>query len=415
MHKKILSSLFLLPTLLLVSCGSNKSHTFDRKYFNGICALSGEFNNGVDRGLTNEWTASKVKALRAKSCRIWIALNGLFIVGENDELFVNQKYYSVMKDHVQKLKDAGIENFLLLFSSFVHPTGYVPTTGYVVPDPNEEYDDYIRFLNLQGEAAKRIKQLFPEITVFEPGNEPDFACPGCIHKNGFIFGGDMSINYDYIYNDDDKVSILADLCWYVRRAVKEVDPSTKVAFPGLTNQYTVKDFLDLVYKRIESKCLPAGEELSDIDPDNYFDIINWHPYPTKLREDKSVVWDVWKENNQEIHQVAVDHGDEEKEVYFSELGWTDYGDRDDVTLNRIADNYTTSMKIIKEEFPWVTAVFPFRLTNLIYQYLDDTGAEENFGLFYHPDDPLTPAKPKPAAYALAKAYNGEDYDLDKNL
>jgi hypothetical protein len=32
---------------------------------------------------------------------------------------------------------------MMMFSSFVYPTGYVPSTGYVVPNPNEEYDDYI--------------------------------------------------------------------------------------------------------------------------------------------------------------------------------------------------------------------------------------------------------------------------------
>ena len=111
----------------------------------------------------------------------------------------------------------------------------------------------------------------------------------------------------------------------------------------------------------------------------------------------------------------VKHKDDGKGVYFTELGWTDFGSRDEANLNRIANNYTTSFRLIKEKMPWVTAVFAFRLTNLVYQIIDDTGGEENFGLFYHPNDPLTPAKPKPAAYAVAKAFNGEDYDLDAHL
>ena len=419
MHKKIISTLLMALSLALTSCQTQKeeqkTYTYDRSYFNGICALSGEFNNGVDYALTNDWTASKVKALKAKSSRLWIAMSGLFTVGENDDLTVNQKYYLVMKDHVDKLKEAGVENFLLMFTSFVYPTGYVPSTGYVVPDPNEEYDDYIRFLNLQALAAKEIKTMFPEIRNFEPGNEPDFACPGCIHKNGFIFGGDMSVNYAFVYNDDDKTSILADLCWYVRRAIREVDPDARVAFPGLTNQYSVPEFMDLVYKRIESTCLPAGQEYCDTDPDNYFDILNWHPYPTQVREDGSIRWDDWVQYNKDVYQVTIDHGDEGKEVYFSELGWTDWGNRDEYSLERIAENYTGALTHIRDEMPWVTAVFAFRLTNLIHQHLDDSGGEENFGLFYHPDDPLTPGKPKPAAYAVAKFYNGEDYDLDANL
>ena len=266
----------------LSSCNQSQSVApikYDYSYFNGICALSGDFNNGVDVGLTNDWTASRVAALKAKSFRLWIALSGLFTVGENDTIRVNQKYYLIMKDHIDKLKVAGVENFLILYSSYIHPIGYVPSTGYVVPDPREEYEEYIRFLNLQKEASKQIKQMFPEIRNFEPANEPDFEVPGCIHKNGFIYNGGDEANAKYAYNADDKACILADLCWYVREGIREVDKNAKVAFPGLTNQLTVPDFLDLVYDKIESKRLPVGQKYSDTNPDHYFDILNWHPYP----------------------------------------------------------------------------------------------------------------------------------------
>ena len=417
------SILFLALTSIfsvaLSSCQKEeKKHepiNYDYKYFNGICALSGEFNNGVDIGLTNDWTASRVKALGAKSMRLWIALSGLFTVGEEDDLHINMKYYNVMKDHIDKLKAVGVENFLCMYSAFVYPTGYVPSTGYVVPDPREEYEDYLRFLHLQEEASKQIITLFPEIKNFEPGNEPDFACPGCIHKNGFIYGGDMTINYPYVYNDDDKASIIDDLCWYVRRGVTSVDSKAKVAIPGLTNQGTTADFLDLLYQKIESKRLPAGQEFSDTNPDRYFDILNWHPYPTQFDYEGNIDWADWTEYNRELYQVAIDHNDEGKEVYFSELGWTDFGINDESTLNRIAKNYENAFKCIKEDMPFVTAVFAFRMTNLKYQVLDDTGGEENFGLFYHPDDDVHHGGAKPAAYVVAKVYNGEDYNLDEYL
>lgn len=416
MKKKLLSFLVVCGALLSAcNINSKKSYTYDYTYFNGICALSGDFNNGVDYGLTNEWTKGKVKALNAKSARVWIALSGLFNVEENDEIVLNQSYYKIMIDHIDKFKEGGVENFVCLYSSFLHPYGYVPSTGYVVPDPREEYEQYTRFLDLQAKASAKIKELFPDINNFEPANEPDFACPGCIHKNGFIFGGGMSVNYSFIYNDDDKVSILLDLCWYVREAVRKVDPNAKVVFPGLTNQASVPDFVDLIYQKVESKTLPTKQEKSDIDPDNYFDILNWHPYPTKFDNENNVDWDAWVEFNQSVHNVMVKHKDDGKPVYFTELGWTDFGSRDEVVLNRIGNNYTTAFRLIKEKMPWVASVFAFRLTNLVYQIIDDTGGEENFGLFYHPNDPLTPAKPKPAAYAVAKAFNGDDYDLDAHL
>ena len=419
MKNKIFALLITTLSLSISGCKPNndepKNFTYDYTYFNGICALSGEFNNGVDYGLTNEWTASRAKALQAKSMRIWIALSGLFSVDDNDELSINKMYYDVMVDHIDKLVDAGVENFLCMYTSYVYPTGYVPTTGYVVPDPNEEYDEYIKFLNLQAEASKKLKELFPVIRNFEPGNEPDFACAPCIHKNGFIHGGGMEVNYNYIYNDDDKTSILCDLCWYVRKAVREVDNNARVVFPGLTNQYTVPDFLDLVYTKIESKCLPAGQTYSDIDPDNYFDILNWHPYPTQVSDDGTIRWKQWVEYNKEVYDVVIKHGDEGKEVYFSELGWTDWGYREEYVQNRIADNYRQAFAHIKAEMPWVTAVFVFRMTNLLYQVLDDTGGEENFGIFYHPNDPTKPGEPKPAAIEIAKIFNGDDYNLEDHL
>jgi len=419
MKKRLLFPLGLLFPLVLTSCGSGAPQpdpTYDYSYFNGICALSGEFNNGVDRGLTNEWTASRVKALKAKSCRIWIAMSGLFSVGEEDDLTINQIYYNVMLDHIEKLKEAGVENFLLMFTAFVYPTGYSTSTGYVVPNPKEEYDYYIRFLNLNAEAAKQIITMFPEIKNYEPGNEPDPEFPGCIHKNGYVYGGNEYINKDFCYLPEEKVSIINDLCWYVRRAVKSVDSKAKVVYPGLTNQIDLTNFVDLVYKKIESHTLPAGQQYSDTNPDNYFDVLNWHPYPNTRQVNGTVIdWTKWVNDNKAVYDVVKKHNDNGKEVYFSEIGWTDFGTSSESTLNQIANNYTTAFRYIKEEMPWVTVVFPFRLTNLKYQALDQTGGEENFGLFYHPDDDLHHGSPKPAADAVAKIYNGENYDLDAHL
>ena len=417
MKNRFLLGCVSLLSLVLPSCNNNgpTSYTYDRSYFNGICALTGEFNNGVDVGLTNDWTASKVKAIGAKSFRLWIGLSGLFSVGEEDDLHVNQKYYLTMKDHIDKLKEAGVKNFLILYSSYVYPTGYVPTTGYVVPNPKEEYEEYIRFLNLQKEASKQIKIMFPEIRNFEPGNEPDFAVPGCIHKNGFIFNGSKKENEPYAYNIDDKTSIVMDLCWYVRQGIKEVDPDARVAIPGLTYGVDVKttDFLDLLYKKVESRTLPAGQDFSDINPDNYFDIINYHPYAVQTTVTGDIDWDKWLEYNKSVYQVVKDHNDNGKEVYLSEIGWTDNGTTNEEIKVEIANNYKIAYNLIKNELPWITAIFAFRLTNLKTQV--ESIAEKNFGIFYHPDDEVHKGSPKPAAIEIAKLYNGENYDLLEHL
>ena len=140
MKNKLFALLITTLSLTITGCkpenNEPKHYTYDYTYFNGICALSGEFNNGVDYGLTNEWTASRAKAIGAKSMRIWIAISGLFSVSDDNELSVNKMYYDVMVDHINKLVDAGVENFLCMYTSYVYPSGYVTPTGYVVPDPN---------------------------------------------------------------------------------------------------------------------------------------------------------------------------------------------------------------------------------------------------------------------------------------
>ncbi len=418
MKNKILLAFVSLLSTSLSSCGNTPAPTnyvYDRTNFNGICALTGDFNNGVDVGLTNVWTAEKVQAIGAKSFRLWIGLGDLFSVGEEDDLHLNQKYYSTMKDHIDRLKAVGVKNFLILYSNYVYPTGYVPTTGYVVPNPREEYEEYIRFLNLQKEASKQIKLLFPEIRNFEPGNEPDFKVPGCIHKNGFVFNGSEVENSDYAYNDDDKTCIIMDLCWYVRQGIKEVDPDAKVAIPGLTYGANVPtaDFLDLLYKQIESRALPAGQEYSDNNPDNYFDIINYHPYVTQTTASGDIDWDKWVKYNKDVYQVAINHNDNGKEVYISEIGWTDEGRNDDNLKAKIANNYKVVYNLVKDKLPWVTAFFVFRLTNLKTQ--PESAVEKNFGLFYHPDDEVHHGAPKPSAIQIAKLYNGENYDLLEHL
>lgn len=405
--------------LSVVGCGNNNTvvkpvKEYDYTYFNGICVLSGDFNSGVDKGLTNEWDKQACSKLGAKSARIWISLSGLFLVGENDALKVNITYKNVMDDHVKKLQEAGIENFLMMVTSYVYPTGYSASTGYVVPDPNEEYEYYLRWLNLQSLSIKKIYEMYPMIKNYEPANEPDFPVPACIHKNGYRFGGGDEVNAEFAYNDTEKVSIIADLCWYVRKALFEVDDKAKVSLPGLTNRSEIPDFLDLLYKRIESRCLPVAQKYADTDPDNYFDIVNWHPYPTQFHDDGTIDWDSWIEHQNSMYNVCKKHGDADKEVYLSELGWTDYGTDDINTLNEIASNYATVLPLIREKLKFVTVVFAFRLNSLLYQ--SESAAEKNYGIFYHPDDPNHHGAPKPAAYAIARYYhNDENYDIGEEL
>ncbi len=406
---RTLSIFGLLATSLvsLGSCGNKGS--YDYTYFYGLCETSGDLNDGVDYAITNDWIGDRVNALGCKSMRLWVSINALFTVTEDNDLKLNNHYYTILKDHVDKLyRDGkGVTNFLAMYTTFLFPYGYAPTTLYCVPDPTNEHEEYEIFLNLMEKGSQMFAELFPMIKYFEPGNEPDLKASSCIHKNGYGYGLTERENAAFLYTDDEKANIVCDICYYTRRGIKKASKDNKCSMISLCLLDRSPHFLELIYQGIESQTLPYGTEKSDTDPDNYFDILNWHPYPGVTTGNPDPNKGDWVGYQKEIYQVAIDHGDGDKPVYYSELGWTDNG----VNTTK-ADNskyLIDALKLIKENLPFVEAVFVFRLTNLVHQNV--SVGENNFGLFYNPDDPdkNLAGQPKQIAIDYAKFINGDDY------
>ena len=206
-----------------------------------------------------------------------------------------------------------------------------------------------------------------------------------------------------MYTQYDQVRIVADLCWYVTKALRSVNPNAMVMNPSLCGFTTTPDYLEDIYKAIESGGLPVGQEKSDIDPDNYFQVLNWHPYTFG----SDTVNDVWLQLQHEIYDVAIRHNDGGKPVWFTEFGWTDWGEP--TRQQTIADAFVGFYDMVKAEMPYVQTVMAFRLTNLTTQ--DISLGENNFGIMYNKDDPLNGGQPKAAAIAIAKYIRGDDADL----
>lgn len=394
---------FCLP---LASFGCEKPeneivYDFDKSGFYGLCEVFGDMGGGVDPSITNEWIADMAGGLGVKSFRMWISYGDLYSVDENDEVVANQAKISIVRDAVNRLKASGVEDFLAMATAFVYPKEYPTTTGYVVPDPYEEYDMYIRFLKIQQKAYIAFATEFPEVKFFEPANEPEAG--GCIHKNGYTHAGSEIINANYMYSQYDQVRIVADLCWYTTQAVQSVNPEAKVAIPGLMGLVTTPEYLGAIYEAIESSALPVGQEKADVDPDNYFQILNWHPYT--FGSDR--VNDAWIQLHNDIYNVAIEHGDGGKPVWFTEFGWTDNGEP--TRQQTIADALIEFFDTVKAKMPYVQTVMVFRLTTLVTQ--DISLGENNFGIMYNKDDPINGGKPKAVAIALAKYIRGEDADL----
>ncbi|MBO4251671.1 MAG: hypothetical protein J5911_03305, partial [Clostridia bacterium] len=269
---------FIMCVTVFSGCGGN--YKFNRDYFFGLCDPSGSLGGGVDKAITNEWLGDVADVLGVKSFRLWVNLDsrkggGMFTVDKHNNLSFNYGYLAKVHDYVNNLKRGGVENFLFLNTSYLYPYGS-PMVGYDVPDVYEDEDDYLAFLEINARAYGMLAAEFPEITNWEVGNEPDLNGGG-MHKYGYT--SDPDTNQPYLFTDKEVAEIVCDLCWYVRREIKKVSDKNRVALPGLSLYYDADhSFFTSIYEAVESKTLPYGAEYSDTDPDNYFDILDWHPY-----------------------------------------------------------------------------------------------------------------------------------------
>lgn len=405
MRKGKICSLFM--AVMLVLClsmtGCSRKYTYDRSHFFGLCEVSGEISAGVDRGLTHEFISDMAGALGVNSFRVWMSMRAVLLVDSEDNITLNTQTVALYHDLLDKLKAQGVDRFTLMTSGFIYPADYQTTTSLVVPDPNEEYDMYIRFLSLQEKAFAAIAREFEDIRYFEPANEPDNESGAFMHRNGYTAGGSVQVNADYMYTETELAYILGDLCWYVGRGVHGVDEKACVLLPALCNYSSAPDFLEGIYAAIASKCLPVGEPYSDTDPDNYFQILNWHPYSLVTGE----IDEEWLQLQKDIYAVAKKHGDNGKPVWYTEMGWTDYGN--ETQFDAIADRYVALFDTVKKDLPFVETIFIFRLSTLAVQ--DISLAENNFGIVRNPLDAVAPGQPKPAALRIARYILGEDADL----
>lgn len=405
---------FVMCSSLFVGCG--KEYKYNHEYLFGLCDPSGSLGGGVDKAITNEWLGDVASVMGVKSFRLWVSLDALFSVDKNNELSFKAGYLAKVHDYVDNLKRGGVENFLFLNTCYIYPYGS-PMSGYDIPDVNEDEEEYLDFLKINAKAYGMAAREFPEIKNWETGNEPDLSGAG-MHKHGYIGAIDVQ---PYLFADEELISIICDLSWYVRKELKAVSKDNRVALPGLSLYLDYdNDFFEGIYTAIESKTLPFGTEFSDTDPDNYFDILDWHPYTDNNKYSGSPYfldlpdeeWDEWADRQIKRHEIAARHGDAEKPAYFSEFGYTDWGkenylgDYNGIYQNNIANNYEKALDIIRSRMPWVEVVFCFRATTLVYQKASPNGesAEENFGLFYNQDDDTYGGKAKPAAIKLAEYF-----------
>lgn len=271
-----------------------------------------------------------------------------------------------------------------------------------------EDSGYISWLNDYYLSWRTLAAEFPEVEYWEIDNEinnPDFMTD--------IYG-------NRVYTMREMAQISADMLYYASRAVREVNPAAKTVMGGITEPQGLGhgenvEFLEELYG-----CIGSGEygymygleprESASTDPDDYFDVVCWHPY-------------VWVEfdaeqfvaANDAIYAVVRKHEGKDKEVVFTEVGFNNARCTEEQAAAYLEEMFTA----IAARMPYVSMVTYFKLFDVAK--ITWTGRISRYGLFYDPNDDrsytaetgsdlqsrLTPGAPKKQAYAFQKVAGGK--------
>ena len=383
------------PAPVLTSTTDTSIANMDRKNMFGLCELPSEFGGGAtEKETTMEFVAESCKNLGVKSMRVWMHLKMVFTRDDDsDELFFKEDAVANYHKYFALLKDAGVEQILVMNHQFIKPWDYYSHDSQCLPDPwNGEYDYYLRTFQIYEQAYIKMQTEFPEITYWEVGNE--FESRQFMHKAGWTVGSN-----DFLFTIPELTLMTADLMWYANRGLKSVNPASVTVFPGCSSGVVVPQFIESVYDQItESKSVPTGQPFYDDDPDHYFQIMAWHPY-AHLNEDAVFA------RSDIIYETMKKYGDGDKKVWFTECGYSNSEHADDETMLAKYTNYLD--KIAKK--PYAETIFIFRLTNL--HNFPENELETNYGIMYAQLDPVNLGKPKYQAIAIYQWFYPEKTDL----
>jgi len=242
--------------------------------------------------------------------------------------------------------------------------GIVDNDSQVVPYRNVTIgSDYMKFLQRYNESWQTLASSFPNITMWEIGNE--YNVDPFLHPQGY----NRTTNSPS-FTIMEKAEIATDLLYYGSSGVHLGNPNATTVLGGLSPGLglgEIADFLEKIYDNIESGLWPSS------DSNDYFQIACWHPY-LWIEEPSSVNW---VNPNQAIYEVMNSHGDGDKRVVFSEFGYNDNGTESGRANVAIYLNETFE---IAQNFPWLDTIYWFRLV----EPNPNTTSKENpsgFGLF----------------------------------
>ncbi len=373
-----------------------------------------------DSTKTAEYIADASATLGATSYRLSKPIHELYYATQNNGVAVSEANMNEFKAMVAALKAKGITEILYVTDSFILPYGYSdPDVNHnkTVPDPTTDTENYVAWLTVNAAAFKALAEECPEIKYFEPYNEPNVA-GNRLEKYGIGWNATAEEQAAHAFTPKEKAGIMADLCWYISKAVKSVDSANQVTTPSLsvdTNSSAVEGaFLDELYKAIESGAHPINNVVADTRIDNYFTIINIHCYPgydsSTFGTGVQSRVNTWADLISAAYNVVKAHNDGGSRVWLTETGMSTYSPNGDArNEDRVADTIKKALQKLDTELTFIDTVFLYKIADIS----GDAGAsavETYYGLFYSGDDLDNPYAAKPSAKAVYSYFHNGSTD-----
>ena len=279
---------------------------------------------------------------------------------------------------------------------------------FAVPDRDlTAGSEYMRFLDSYRLSWETMVREFPEITLWEIGNE--------INNDAFVHPFDWATT-GRVFDFEQKALIAVDMSYYASLGVHTANPAATTILGGLASPnafYNGKNenFLERMYQLIGSGVWPST------DPDDFFEALAWHPYTTTQTSEKKPAMD-WVQVNLDLYAIAQKYEKKAKKVYLTEVGWYDTATLNEKDFEADLDRNIAYMqemyRLTAEYLPFVESICYFRLYN---DYSEWTWQKArwvtSFGLLHDPvyEDGL----PKSIAYAYQAMAGGQgDLTLSRN-
>ena len=327
-----------------------------------------ELNSGHDDKMTAANLSPMAVELGLTTMRLDIDFGDLFSISPNNELTVNNSYVAKVQGVIDELKtNGGVNDFLAVFW-VIQPYGFKdwtgkPWGGKTAPDPSSQAADYLKWLQINGEAARIAAELFPDIHSFETWNEAEMMCEA---------DGPLARPDGTNYSVSEKAKILTDLMYYYNKGIKEANPKNVLTTPSICcSQQTDNDFdvtspnfLKALYDAIVDSTPVTGYDTVDTDPNNYFQVINTHPYLERGTTDSN-----WNSFMGQFHNLSVTYNDGGTEIWITEFGFP---------FNRTSNGQSKMLSILQkaENLEYITKFYFYK----IHDYTDKIGTDR-WGLY----------------------------------